>query len=139
MDVASRRLCRIVRSLISLFDRRRQLVPFVAPGIRNSKTVFDSGFQILDSGRFVSGIWIPDSYRKRDSGFLELYSGFQSPGFRIPEANISRINIPETAFPFKEVTFVLRSCAYITSLPKTVDHSADFQVGRIFIARRIVC
>ena len=63
-----------MRSLISLFDRRRQLVPFVAPGIRNSKTVFDSGFQILDSGRFVSGIWIPDSNGKRDSGFLELYS-----------------------------------------------------------------
>ena len=76
--------------------------------------------------------------------YVCMYSGFQSPGFRIPEAKISRINIPESAFPFKEVTFVLQmslahSCAYITSLPKTVDHSTDFQVGRVFIARRLLC
>ena len=37
----------------------------------------------MDSGfYFVSGTWTPNS------GFLELYSGFQSPGFRIPESRI---------------------------------------------------
>ena len=32
---------------------------------------------------FVNGIWILNSNRQWDSGFLELSSGFQSPGFRI--------------------------------------------------------
>jgi len=37
----------------------------------------------MDSGfYFVSGTWTPNS------GFLELYSGFQSPGFWIPESRI---------------------------------------------------
>jgi len=49
----------------------------------------DSGFHALDSGFFVSEIWIPDSNRKRDSGFLKLSSGFQSPGFWMPQAKIS--------------------------------------------------
>ena len=65
------------------------------------------------------GFWIP---RRRipdsrylslcqwnlDSGFLALYSGFQSPGFRIPQAKLFRIPIPqakisqiqESGFPF---------------------------------------
>ena len=50
----------------------------------------DSEFHALDSGFFVSEIWIPDSNRKRDSGFLKLSSRFQSPGFRMPQAKISR-------------------------------------------------
>ena len=41
--------------------------------------------------RIVSGTWILDSDRYWDSGFLELYSGYQSPGFQIPQAKISRI------------------------------------------------
>jgi len=41
--------------------------------------------------RIVSGMWILDSDRYPDSGFLELYSGYQSPGFQIPQAKISRI------------------------------------------------
>ena len=36
---------------------------------------------------FVSGTWILDSNRQWDSGILEMYSGFQSPGFRLPLAN----------------------------------------------------
>ena len=32
----------------------------------------DSGFQVLESGIFVSGIWIPDCIVIE---FLELYSG----------------------------------------------------------------
>ena len=38
-------------------------------------------------------IWI-----KLDTGFLELYSGFQSPGVRIPQAKFSRIL--ESPFPY---------------------------------------
>ena len=36
---------------------------------------------ILDSGFAFSGTWTPYSDRLRVSGFLELNSGFQSPGF----------------------------------------------------------
>ena len=53
--------------------------------------VWDSIFQILPSGFIISGTWIPDSNLKRDSVILELNFGFQSPGFRIPQARISRI------------------------------------------------
>ena len=45
-----------------------------------------TGFQI-----FFSGTWIPDSNCQWDSGFLLLYSGFQGPGFRIPQTKISKI------------------------------------------------
>ena len=47
---------------------------------------------------FVSGIWILNSNRQWHSGFLELYSGFQSPGFWIPQAKISWIR--ESGIPY---------------------------------------
>ena len=44
--------------------------PLIYPHVRESKTVLDSRFhsvdsviQVLDSGFFVSGTWIPDSNR----------------------------------------------------------------------------
>ena len=40
-------------------------------GIQDSTWILDSGFRVLDSNR------------QWDSGFLELYSKFRSPGFRI--------------------------------------------------------
>ena len=67
----------------------------------------DSRFQLLDSNlcqrKLDSG-----SQNLRDSGFLELYSGFQNPGFRIPQANFRRFwipqakisCIPESGFPY---------------------------------------
>ena len=39
------------------------------------------GFQILDSGSFVSGTCILDSNRLRDSGLLVLYFGFHQHKF----------------------------------------------------------
>ena len=42
--------------------------------------------------------WILDSNLQQDSGFLVLDSGFQSPGFRIPQAKNSWI--PESGFPY---------------------------------------
>ena len=42
----------------------------------------DSGFQERDSGFFVRETWIPDTNRHQDSGFLKLYSRFQSLGFQ---------------------------------------------------------
>ena len=51
------------------------------------------GFRILTTGFliFFSGPWIPDSNCYWDSGFLQLYSGFQGSGFRIPQAKFSKI------------------------------------------------
>ena len=43
----------------------------------------------------LSGIQILDSNRQWDSRSLELYSGFQSPGFRIPQGNISGFRFPQ--------------------------------------------
>ena len=37
----------------------------------------------FDSGFFVSGTWIPDFHLQWGSEILELYSGFQIPGFQI--------------------------------------------------------
>ena len=51
----------------------------------------DFGFQELDSLFFDGETWIPDSSRELDSGFSELFSGFQSPGFQIPQVKIYRI------------------------------------------------
>ena len=54
--------------------------------VKESKTVLDYGFhpsefQILFSGYFVSGNWIPDFNRQLNSRFLDLYSGFQNSKF----------------------------------------------------------
>lgn len=68
----------------------------VSPHVRQSKSILDyefhavdSGFQVLDSG--FSGTWIPHSNCSRDSGFLEMVSGFQSPEFQIPQEKFFQI------------------------------------------------
>ena len=73
------------------------------PNVRESKTCLDSrfhsrdsGFNSMDSGFqvwccipvFVSGTWILNLSGIRDSEFLELYSGFHSPRFRIPQEKV---------------------------------------------------
>ena len=56
----------------------------------------DSGFQ-LPIPVFVSGTWIWILIVSgRDSEFLELYCGFQSPGVLIPPAKFSQI--PDSTF-----------------------------------------
>ena len=71
-----------------------------SPNARESKTVLNSGFravdfglQIMDSGFFVCGTWIPDCNRLWDSDSSNCIpvSGFQSTGLRIPQAKISLI------------------------------------------------
>ena len=52
------------------------------PHVREPKTVLDSGLYAMDSGFkvFVSGTWILDSNRHRDSGFLKRYSKAEDSG-----------------------------------------------------------
>ena len=65
---------------------------------RQSKTVLDSGFNAAGSGFSVSGNWILDSNLYWNFRFLELYSGFQSPGFRIPDSGFHSKNLLESVF-----------------------------------------
>ena len=60
-----------------------------SPHVRETKTILDSGFHAMDSG-----------FQSLDSRSfsVELGSGFQGPGFRIPHEKISRI--PESGFPY---------------------------------------
>ena len=74
-----------------------------SPHVRGSKTLLESGFhaiepviQVLDCGFFVCGIWISDSNRWWDTGFLELYYGFQRPEFWIPQQTFDGFLNPDS-------------------------------------------
>ena len=54
-------------------------------------TLWISGFQYWSPHFFKIGTWISDSNRLWVFGFIELDSGFQSPGFRITQTNLFRI------------------------------------------------
>ena len=76
------------------------------PDSKGQDSIFHSR-NLLDSGFFFSGTWIPDFIRLWDPGFLDLYFRFprqgfhisqqKFAGFRIPRAKISRIR--ESGFP----------------------------------------
>ena len=78
------------------FSRFKSNLWWISPYVRESKTVLDSGFQVLDSSFSTSGTcqW--------DSGFLELYSVFQTLNFQIPQEKISGLIslIPESGLPY---------------------------------------
>ena len=77
----------------------------------------DSKFHKQKFPRFRNPAWIQDSNCYWDSGFLELYSGFQSPGFRIPQQKFPTFrNVdsliwgrPVNALPFKVTKLASRS------------------------------
>ena len=104
------------RFLFNTLAITAEIAERICPMLGNPRqsSILDSGFhtmdprfQLLDSNlcqwKFDSG-----SKNLRDSGFLELYSGFQNPGFRIPQANFPRFwipqvkisCIPESRFPY---------------------------------------
>ena len=71
---------------------------FFSSYVREFKTVLDSGlhavdsgFQVLDSRSFSVDLGFRIPIVSGISGFLQLYSGFEGPGFRIPQTKISRI------------------------------------------------
>ena len=86
------------------------------------------------SGSLVS--WILDSNLQQDSGFLVLDSGFQSPGFRIPQAKNSWI--PESGFPYMGPNFrciyflVFETAFYIAFFVYTTYCNHRFASHRFF-------
>ena len=80
----------------------RLLVVHKSPHVTRKSWILDSTpwNRILITGIqiFFSGTWILDINCEWDSGFLRLYSEFQGPGFRIPQAKISRI--PKSGPPY---------------------------------------
>ena len=59
------------------------------------------GFRILDTGFRIIYQW------NLDSGFFELYSGLQSPGFLILQAKIFRIPEPGTRISLNGANYTL--------------------------------
>ena len=57
--------------------------------------------QVLDSGFFINGTWIPDSNCWWEFGFLALYSGFQNPGSTVPQAKMS----PDSGFQSRSLYY----------------------------------
>ena len=89
----------IMSSRSELYPREafhRLASPQTSFGVRSSRIHFSPthGFSYERVAQFNLE-WI---FSKLDSGFLVLDSGFQSPGFRIPEAKNSWI--PESGFPY---------------------------------------
>ena len=88
-------LIRLVTFLFLVLSASQLGIHYRIASVRLSKTVLDSTPWIPDSRYwipvFVSGPWISDSNRLWYSRLLERYSGFQNPGFRIPEVKFSRI------------------------------------------------
>ena len=74
---------------------------------KKKKKIIFQVLDCLDSEFFVSGTWTPDS--NCYSRFLELYSVFQSPGFRILLTKFSRIS--ESGFPHTSAKMLL-TCTY---------------------------
>ena len=80
----------------------------ISPHIRESKTVLDSGFHAIDCGFQVLDFSLCQQNLDSGfqslvgSGFLEVYSGFQSPRFRIPQEKVpgfpymGRLSVTET-------------------------------------------
>ena len=55
----------------------------------------DSRFQVLDFALLVRGIWIPHSIVKRNSWFLELNPGFQSPCWIPDSTKTNLLDLPK--------------------------------------------
>ena len=92
-------------------------------------------FRIPVFVRGTFGFWIPIvNGLLWDSGFVELYSGFQTPGFRIPQAKFSRIpdsiskkvldsrmDIPLHGVSKRSILTKLRENRELNSLRETMD------------------
>lgn len=87
--------------------------------------ILDPTWWIPEYSTGFQSLWIP--VVKWDSGFLKLYSGFQSPGFWIfPQAKV----FPVSGFPYMECTFSFLLTASESHLPfwvNNINRSENFQ------------
>ena len=99
----------------------------------------NSGFQAMDSGFFVSGTWISDSNREWiHSGFLELYSGFHSPGFRIPQQEFQVLDSGFHKKKFSGFLYMGRASAQYTTLKRPIMHIEGDRIASICIILYII-
>ena len=73
-----------------------------------------SRIPVLDCGFFVCGIWISDSNRWWDTGFLELYYGFQRPEFWPPQQTFDGFLNPDSR---TSMTPVILFAVFFLSFP----------------------
>ena len=94
----------------------------------------NSGLQAMDSGFFVSGTWISDSNREWiHSGFLELYSGFHSPGFRIPQQEFQVLDSGFHKKKFSGFLYMGRASAQYTTLKRPIMHIEGDRIASIYL------
>ena len=105
------------------------------------KSPFDrTGFWIPCCGFWIpvlfSGTWTTDSNRQGYSGFLELYSGFQSPGFQIQQEKISQIPLHGANLK-RPNSFVVEYMSQVTTVAchKLVNLVADLRRDSLFRKR----
>ena len=88
--------------MVNYICLQHQLFPlfYTSPNVRESKTLFDSGFhavdsrfQVLNYRFFASGSWI--SMIIGISDFLRSILDYKNPGFRILEFQIPKQKLPE--------------------------------------------
>ena len=93
----------------------------------------------MDSGFFVSGTWISDSNREWiHSGFLELYSGFHSPGFRIPQQEFQVLDSGFHKKKFSGFLYMGRASAQYTTLKRPIMHIEGDRIASICIILYII-
>ena len=80
-------LVRTFTTFVTLWEDNNPFKNLFALYIKHIKTYYHLCKEIQDN----LGFWIPAFSWNLDSGLLGLYSGFQSPGFQIPQAKFSRI------------------------------------------------
>ena len=87
----------------------------LSPDVSEYKTVLDSGFRVLDYSLFQ---WNLDSRFYSLVGYLSsIYSGFQSPAFRIPWAKFSPIPDPTSKnFPDSRIWIPLHGAKYFSNI-----------------------
>jgi len=87
--------------MVNYICLQHQLFPLfnTSPSVRESKTLFDSGFHAVNSRFqlrnyrfFASGSWISINIGILD--FLRSILDYKNPGFRIPEFQIPKQKLP---------------------------------------------
>ena len=102
------RLVRTFTTFVTLWEDNNPFKNLFALYIKHIKTYYHLCKEIRDN----LGFWIPAFSWNLDSGLLGLYSGFQSPGFQIPQGKFSRIPEFPDSLPAATIQFDLQRRRY---------------------------